>query len=264
MTARLLVFTGKGGVGKTTLALATCKALQNQGKKVFYNSFHVDHPKEVDTLGLSFFDLDLEDSATEYMGRKLHSETVANWIMKTPFFNALFAMIPGLGQMILLGHVLDLLEKDPDLYIVLDSPASGHTLSMFESTHNFHEMFKTGILADDIIKMHRLLSDPNFLEIQVVSLPTEMAIQESKELSNQLIELGLNPPMQWLNSSMIDNEQVSQSTQNDLPEFLKIKTELEKTLREQYKFKSIVPYIASSQFEEIVSMVTPSVQGAIK
>lgn len=264
MTARLLVFTGKGGVGKTTLALATCEALKLQGKNVFYNSFHVDHPREVENLNLDYFDLDLEDSATEYMGRKLHSETVAHWIMKTPFFKALFGMMPGLGQMILLGHVLDRLEQDPDLYIVLDSPASGHTLSMFESTHNFHEMFQTGILADDIKKMHRLLSDPKFLEIQVVSLPTEMAIQEANELSTKLVELGLNKPKHWLNSSMIENEQIKESAHDQLPEFLKIKTELETELRKEYQFHSIIPYIASSQFEQIVQMITPTMAGSLE
>lgn len=263
MSARLLVFTGKGGVGKTTLALAACKALLADGKTVLYNSFDADHPSEADDLGIPYFDLDLEQSATEYMGRKLHSETIAHWIMKTPFFNALFAMIPGLGQMILLGHVLDRLEKDPDLHIVLDSPASGHTLSMFESTHNFHEMFKTGILADDIKKMHAWLSDAGFMSINVISLPTQMAVQEGQELAKQLIDLGLNPPTHWLNSSMLENQEIKESSDSELPHFLSSKTELEKVLRQENKFKAVLPYIASADFSQIINAIEPSVSKAM-
>lgn len=264
MSARLLVFTGKGGVGKTTLALATCKALLAQGKSVYYNSFDVDHPKEAVELGVPYFDLDLEESATEYMARKLHSETVAHWIMKTPFFNALFAMIPGLGQMILLGHVLDRLEKDPELHIVLDSPASGHTLSMFESTHNFHEMFKTGILADDIKRMHAWLSDAGFMKVHVVSLPTKMAVQEGKELGRQLSELGLNPPLHWLNCSMATNQEITDSPDAVLPEFLQKKIKLEEILTDEESFQTILPYIASADFAQIVQAIEPKLVEVIE
>lgn len=262
MSARLYVFTGKGGVGKTTLALAACRALLASGKSVLYNSFDVPHPDETVGLKVPFFDLDLEQSATEYMGRKLHSDTIASWIMKTPFFNALFSMIPGLGQMILLGHVLDRLEQDPDLHIVLDSPASGHTLSMFESTHNFHEMFKSGILADDIKRMHKLLSDEKFLSLNVVSLPSLMAVQEGQELAEQLIELGLHAPTHWLNSSMLENAEIK-TTQQELPDFLKSRTEIEAKLRQEYQFKYIVPHIGAAEFSQVVLGAEKAIQGAL-
>lgn len=246
-------------MGKTTMALAACRALKASGKSVLYNSFDVPHPSEAASLDIPFFDLHLEKSATEYMGRKLHSETVAGWIMKTPFFNALFAMLPGLGQMILLGHVLDRLEKDPELHIVLDSPASGHTLSMFESTHNFHDMFKSGILADDIKRMHGWLSDPGFMRINVVSLPTKMAVQEGLELSTQLEELGLPKPHHWLNNSMLENIEIKSSEKSELPEFLRSKTELEEIIRSEFTFDAIIPHIAAADFSEVVIGTTAAV-----
>ncbi len=251
-------------MGKTTVALAACRALIGEGKSVLYNSFDVTHPSEVVDLKIPFFDLDLEQSATEYMGRKLHSETVAHWIMKTPFFNALFSMIPGLGQMILLGHILDRLENDPDLHIVLDSPASGHTLSMFESTHNFHEMFKSGILADDIKHMHKLLSDPNFLSLNVVELPTQMAVQEGRELAAQLVAIGLHAPAHWLNSSMVENAQIKASPRESLPPFLESRVKAEEELRDEFHFDHVIPHVAAADFSEVIVETQNAIQGTFR
>jgi arsenite-transporting ATPase len=56
-------------------------------------------------------------------------------------------MIPGLGHMILFGHIIDELERDPELHIVIDAPASGHALTMFESTSTFETIFKGTIFS---------------------------------------------------------------------------------------------------------------------
>ena len=98
-------------------------------------------------------------SAETYIAKKLSSEMVAGWIMKTPFFKSLFNMIPGLGMMILLGHIIEKLQNDPDLHIVMDSPSSGHAITMFESSHNFKEMFGKGMIVDDINRMHQFIYD---------------------------------------------------------------------------------------------------------
>ena len=66
-------------------------------------------------------------------------------------------MIPGLGQMILLGDLVTQLESDPDLTIVLDSPSSGHAITMFESPDNYKEMLKKGLLVQDIDKIKNII-----------------------------------------------------------------------------------------------------------
>jgi anion-transporting ArsA/GET3 family ATPase len=151
---RLYIFTGKGGVGKTTLAMAFTKFLESKKINVKYNCFHQNPETSLESaLALPTINIKIESSAEVYIGRKLNSTTIAAWIMKTHFFKALFQMIPGLGHMILLGHLIDELEKDPTLVIVLDSPASGHALTMFESTSNFKTIFKTGLVVKDIDRM---------------------------------------------------------------------------------------------------------------
>lgn len=231
---RLYIFTGKGGVGKTTLAMAFTKYLESQGLSVKYNSFYQEPERSLwKKLALPVLDIELNGSAETYIGRKLNSKTIASWIMKTHFFKSLFQMIPGLGHMILLGHILDELEKHPELSIVIDSPASGHALTMFESSSNFKRIFRTGVIVKDIERMHSLLSHPKFLKTFIVSLPTELAMSEAADLKEELTvnlkEMGLNTEV-VINDSYLEYLKVHGIDENDLPDFLKIKISLEKSI----------------------------------
>ena len=108
--------------------------------------------------------------------------------MKTPFLVALFSILPSLGSMILLGHYIKELENDPDLVIVLDSPATGHAKSMIEATYNFKDIFRAGVLVQDIHRMHQFLHSEDNVKCIVCSLPTEMSLQEASELKEFMID----------------------------------------------------------------------------
>ena len=97
--------------------------------------------------------------------KKLGSKIIAEWILKTTFFKSLLNITPSIGYMISLGHIIDRLEEDPSLTIVIDAPASGHTLSLFNSTHNFREMFKVGPLVEDIHRMHNFLKEKENIKV---------------------------------------------------------------------------------------------------
>lgn len=225
--ARLIVVTGKGGVGKTSYALALTKVLKDQGHKVVYNNF--DQPINEDLLrkvNVDHFQLELIESAKLYISKKLGSEMVASWILKTPFFKALFNMLPGLNQMILLGHLINMLEEDPKLTIVMDSPSSGHALTMFEASHNFKEIFKTGKIVEDIERLHNFIYRPGVLKTILLTLPTEMSLQESSELDQSLKRRDIADNHIVLNDCYGLNEEVVNS-QEELPDFLQRKVNLE-------------------------------------
>lgn len=221
---RLIIITGKGGVGKTTLAMGITKALEAQGKKVFYNCF--DQPLNENlarNLALPHFKLDMESSAKEYISRKLGSETIAGWILKTPFFKSLFNMLPGLGHMILLGHIITRLEEDPELTIVLDSPSSGHALTMFESPRNFKDMFRSGLIVEDINRMENFIFNQELMEVVITALPTKMAIQEAKDLEASLKERGVQQFTRVINDLLSLTPALKETSFEELPDFLKSK-----------------------------------------
>ena len=263
MSHRLYIVTGKGGVGKTSVALGLVKKLKSEGRKVLYNSFDQEEQTKIcSDLNIPSIHFDLIESATTYMGKKLNSELVASWVMKTPFFKSLFNMIPGLGHMILLGHVIDILEEDPDLTIVLDSPSSGHALTMFESSHNFKEIFGSGLLVEDIKSMHKFIYAKDVLKTYIVSLPTRMALQESTEVIEHLKELDFN------NTHLVANDCLSPilEVEEELPDFLKTKKELEEKVISEFEeqiyskishslgesFKDVLEDLSKNKLESLI------------
>ena len=265
---RLIIFTGKGGVGKTTLAMATTKALEAQGEKVLYNCF--DQPLNYSlsqSIKLPHFTLDMESSAKEYIARKLGSETIAGWILKTPFFKSLFNMLPGLGHMILLGHIITRLEEDPGLTIVLDSPSSGHALTMFESPQNFKDMFRSGLIVEDINRMENFIFNEEQMEVVITALPTQMAIQEAKDLEASLNKRGVKTFTRVINDLLSQSSIIKEATPEELPEFLKKKISLEMSLLEELRSEDnwiTLPHFVHHESASIINEAAEYLQKVAK
>lgn len=238
MKTRLYIISGKGGTGKTSIAMALTKLLREQGKNALYTAF--DHEVDFElanNLNIPFFNTTVEKSCEKYIELKLKSKTIANWIMKTPFFKALFSILPSLGSMILLGHYIKELQDNSDLIIVLDSPATGHAKSMIDATYNFKEIFKTGVLVEDIHKMHEFLFNPKNVKSFICSLPTEMSLQEAGELKQFMLSKG------YENTSIILNNFIQQtSNSTGKLDFLNHKYELEKNIIEDFAKTNPIEY----------------------
>lgn len=261
---RLYIITGKGGVGKTTLAMAFTKYLQKEGVNVKYNCFHqlpeIALEKE---LNLPTIEMRIEASAEIYIAKKLNSTTIASWIMKTHFFKSLFQMIPGLGHMILLGHLISELDLDPSLVIVLDSPASGHALTMFESSSNFKAIFKNGLVVKDIDKMQTFLKGPNNLKTHVITLATELSLSEAEDLKN---ELDTNLPDTEAHCDLVVNDsfkkffEYKHVDESLLPPFLKQKITLEEQIVQAHLS---LPHIDKNNVASIVMDLSLLMEGLV-
>lgn len=257
--SRLIVVTGKGGVGKTSIAMAMTKVIADSGSKVLYNSF--DQPyneKLAASQNIPVLKLDLESSAKRYISKKLGSETLASWILKTPFFKSLFNMLPGLGHMILLGHLINLLEEDPDLRIVVDSPSSGHALTMFESPQNFKKIFRAGLIVDDIKRMEDFLFNNELMRVFIVSLPTKMSVQEAKDLREELSARNINQVSMLANNLISLNPLLIQTKPEDIPSFLEQKISIEKevlseTVVSQNEEWNSIPHYFTDSAEDTLS-----------
>lgn len=261
---RLYIFTGKGGVGKTAFSLAFTRYLQQNGYKAQYNSFDQPAPQEIcENFGLNALELTNAQSASKYIEKKLGSAMIASWILKTPFFSSLFDMLPSLGHMILFGHLVELLNSDPELILVMDSPSSGHALTMFESSFNFMEMFKSGMIVEDIKRMHEFLYEKESIQTSILALPTLMATQESAELKTQLQNLHV-PTQLLLNESYLEIPALNQEREK-LPEFLlkKLSLEEEVAAATQQDFTHNFQHYPSTSLTETIEFLTPDMERLI-
>jgi anion-transporting ArsA/GET3 family ATPase len=248
---RLYIITGKGGVGKTTTAISLSKHLIEEGYNVLYNSFDTECDTSLlQKLDIPYFQLHKDDSFKMYVAKKLNSDILGSWVMKAPFAHSLLNIIPGLGSMILLGHLMQLLQDDPTLTIVLDSPSSGHVLTMLESPANFKEIFQTGAIVEDIRKMETFMT-PETMKVCILALPTMMAIHEGIELKEELLKRKISNTEIILNDSL---RELLNDSKAELPEFLLKRLELENSVFSEYEalIGHTFPSVLSTSNKEII------------
>ncbi|MBY0515659.1 MAG: hypothetical protein K2P81_02040 [Bacteriovoracaceae bacterium] len=265
---RLYIFTGKGGVGKTTLSLAFTQWLREQNLSATYLTLSQqalsDERASYPTQSLNewgnipHIHLELEECAEGYISKKLGSSMLSKWIVKTAFFRALVNMLPGFGYVISVGKVLDMLNEDPQLIIVLDAPASGHALAMLEATSNFREIFQAGLVFDDTEKMLKRLYDEKHTGVRILTLPTSLSMQEAVELKTSVQKLAPLDTKIFLNHSL-----ESWTTElSDAPVAMKEKLSLELEVIEEFKndLSASIPYSASSSAKEIYQDIKSSLE----
>jgi arsenite/tail-anchored protein-transporting ATPase len=221
-TTRNLFFTGKGGVGKTSVACAAALRLADAGKKVLLVSTdpasNLDevlgtplghHPTVVPSVpGLSAMNLDPEKSAAEYRERmvgpyrgQLPAAAVAS--MEEQFSGSCTLEIAAFDEFSrLLGDASATSEFD---HVILDTAPTGHTLRLLtlpSAWAGFMEKNTTGTsclgplaglqaqqkLYQDTVKA---LGDPKVTTFVLVARAEGTALREAARTSNELAGLGV-------------------------------------------------------------------------
>ena len=149
---RLVLVTGKGGVGKTTIAAALGLAAARRGKRVIVCEVaaqqrlpamlgqpDADGAEQELAPGLFAVAVDPERTKEEWLRYQLRSDTLAGLLGGSRVFQYLTAAAPGLTELVTMGKVWDLAQLERrtegavyDLAIV-DAPATGHGLAMLRA-----------------------------------------------------------------------------------------------------------------------------------
>lgn len=260
---RLYIVTGKGGVGKSTLSLALTKYLNNINEKAKYISFDQSPNTELcHKLDIPFLIIEQVESTNSYVSNKLGSAILAKWLVKTPFFVSMLNMLPSLGHIIFMGHIIHLLEADPELRLVIDFPSSGHAITMFQASHNFKEIFGNGKIVDDINRMHEFISQANTVKVLICNVASIMALNEGVELKKSLNDLQLKDINLVVNDSFF---KIPDLPLKELPEFLKKKVKIEKNVCQDFEehISAIIPHHMSLQQHIIVEQIIHQMENII-
>lgn len=246
---RLFIISGKGGVGKTTFAMALAQKLKKQGRKSLYLSFDPDqYSKSLDELNIDYQKLSLEECAEDYINLKLKSRIIAKTVTKTPFFKAMLGMVPGFNNIIFFGKIRELL-KEPDLFIILDAPATGHALTAFESLSTFKSIFNQGIVFDDIEKLFNTVFSRETLVI-ALSTPEKLVDLETKDFIQQLAEKNI-PAKKIFNKAFSKS---SELLKEGVPVILEKKVLQEKNVLTDSD--SIIPFYFENDPQILINNIT--------
>ncbi len=249
---RLFCVTGKGGVGKTLYSLALTARLKQQHQNVYYINNENEYPIELlNQLDLPFWELSAAQSIELYIAMKLHSKILAKAIVATPFFKSIFNLVPALSNLVFMGHLVHRLAEDPSLIIVVDMPASGHALTLLQSSFQLKKIFKTGVIFSDIDKMHDFLYIQNNIQIKLLTLPTLLALEESYEVKTELEAMDIQDISIILNNYL----PAAFPSTNNLPSTIinKIKSEEEIVKTAPNTINQILPFIPTNDMQTLIN-----------
>lgn len=202
---KLLIVTGKGGVGKTTVSAALAQLFAGQGKRVLLAMCNTQ-----DRMGALFgrgavgptlvevgpnvwaVNIDPERALEEYGVLTLKSRTLYRMLFDNKYIRVFLRAIPGLFEWAMLGkawwHTTELaVDGKPRFDIVIvDAPATGHGLDMMRVPRILCDIAPPGILRRDAEASLSMMRDPARSGVLVVSLAEEMPVTETLELVAEL------------------------------------------------------------------------------
>jgi len=220
---RLVVLSGKGGVGKSLVGTALALAARDRGKRVLL--IEVDTPKDAEAArylgagpvgpevaellpGLSAVNLDPTGVMDEYVKRTVLIDFLAQKILESPAYHRFFAAAPGLPELMVMGKVMTLVEEREgwgrrpkyDL-VILDAPATGHGLAFLKVPLVASQAVPVGPVGNNARRVLELLRDAERTALVLVAIPEEMAVVEAQEFHRVATEdIGIQPQALVLNA----------------------------------------------------------------
>lgn len=197
----LLLVTGKGGVGKSTIASALAWLGAASGKRVLACEFDAKGDLLASLQGagsrsaqaLSFaprqvqnnlwaMAMDPEESLKEYLRLNLRIPLVTRIGALSTAFDFLANAAPGVREIVTIGKVAyEVRERHYDL-IVVDATATGHIIGQLRAPQAINELVGVGMIRGQTAWMLDILNDPARTGLVIATTAEEMPVNESIEL----------------------------------------------------------------------------------
>ena len=231
---RNLFFTGKGGVGKTTAAVAV--ALAERGFDVHLSTTdpaaHIVATMAADeiaelTVGRIDPAKETADYTTEVMqnaGRDLDAESKA--LLEEDLRS------PCTEEIAVFRAFAKAVPEGSDRFVDLDTAPTGHTILLLDSALAYHREVsrQTNQISESVENLLPRLRDPNFTRVLVVTLPEATPVHEAARLQQDLRRVEIEPFAWGINQSLVPLE-VTDATlrrrqQHELPFIDEVESQL--------------------------------------
>lgn len=200
-----MLVTGKGGVGKTTVAASLARFAAAQGKRVLCAEMVGDPGATsalADALGVEHLDIEPVTVApnlkavllaphlghTRFLRDVLPMKLLADAAMRSAAIRRFLAAAPTFPEMGVLYRLLDLVRmkrrdgSDEHEMIIVDLPATGHALALAQIPASLLRVIPTGPIAAAVKEGLDLLMDRERTGALVVTLPETLPVSEALEL----------------------------------------------------------------------------------
>jgi anion-transporting ArsA/GET3 family ATPase len=196
---KLIFVTGKGGVGKTTIAASLALLAAERGKKTLVC--------EVDTKGnlAEFFEtgptrfeereivphlwamsMDTEASLRQYLSLQLKLPLVAKVGPIAKMFDFVASAAPGVREIVTVGKLCWEIKEGHYDTVIVDAAASGHIISQLAAPQAINQLVQVGLVRQQTGWMLEILDNPAITGLVVVATPAEMPVNETLELTTRL------------------------------------------------------------------------------
>jgi anion-transporting ArsA/GET3 family ATPase len=210
---RLLFVTGKGGVGKSTVATALGLLAARQGARTIvaelasqdrvHRSLHATSPDagsvftEIELApGLFTISIDPQHAMEEYL--RVKAGALGQALGHSRLFGVFAMATPGMRELLTMGKIWELAQlrrrtKGAAAYdlVIVDAPASGHGVGILRTPRTFAEIALVGPIAATAALIAETIADREFTGVAAVCTPEEMPVNETVELEAALRGDGL-------------------------------------------------------------------------
>lgn len=180
----VVVVTGKGGVGKTTVASALVAAAAGRGLRALL--VRTDPGGGGSGPGSSTA-ITAESALSEYLAASTVGRLVHN-LAPGPTLELVATATPGLKDLLVLAKVRKLEESGDWDLIAVDAPASGHALGFLSAPAALARLARSGPIHDQATRTESMLRDGSRARALLVSLPEPTPVTEMLELAEHLDE----------------------------------------------------------------------------
>jgi anion-transporting ArsA/GET3 family ATPase len=218
LNKRLVFVIGKGGVGKSTVAVTVGLAAARLGKRtmvaelfgqervqrLFGRSGEHFHEAEL-APRLFTISIDPEHAMDEYL--RVKAGALGHVLASSRFFQAFAMATPGMRELLSVGKIWELAQLErrtegglPYDLVVVDAPSTGHGVGLLRTPRTFADIARVGPIARQGRAIADTIADRRFTGVVAVTTPEEMPINETLSLVDTLGIDGLAVDLVVLNA----------------------------------------------------------------
>jgi anion-transporting ArsA/GET3 family ATPase len=214
---RLLFVTGKGGVGKSTVAIALGLLAARHGLRTIVAElasqervqglFRAEAPpsdaadrfvdgreqfRELELApGLYTISIDPQQAMEEYL--RVKAGAIGQALGSSRLFQAFAMATPGMRELLSIGKVWELAQLHrrtrggaPYDLVIVDAPATGHGVGLLRTPRTFADIARVGPIAHQGHTIADTIADSEFTGVIAVATPEEMPVNETMTLADEL------------------------------------------------------------------------------